>query len=96
MTGLDPCRNKPLVDWIMNLQLDFHSDSVFASTSRETISCRFLFIFLLVNKSLSLFTDLVGAMGIRFGAAADKYINLLFDNFDIGYDEVGSHLQYRL
>lgn len=28
---LDPNRNRPLVDWIFSLSLEFHSDSAFAS-----------------------------------------------------------------
>ena len=46
-----------------------------------------------VSKSLSLFSDLVGEMDMRFAASADRYINLLFDNFDTSYAEVSSHLQ---
>lgn len=31
LADLDPQRNKPLIDWILSLPLEFHGDSAFTS-----------------------------------------------------------------
>ncbi|THH09871.1 hypothetical protein EW145_g1718 [Phellinidium pouzarii] len=67
----DPQRSRPLIDWVLSLPLEFHSDSVFS-----------------MSKSTGLFMNLANEMGIRFGAAADRYINMFFDNAHTGYAEI--------
>ena len=77
--------------WILSLQLDFHGDSAFASTSLHSqteVSADVL----VVSKSLALFNILVDCLDLRFLPLADQYINLFLDNANTGYAEVSRML----
>jgi proteasome activator subunit 4 len=92
LVGRDPRRIQPLVDFIVNMNVDYNSSSAFVGKLMHFYTRQAIALTMTpVSKCLSVIGTLQNALDVRFEYKSDEFLKTYFDNVQTEYAEVRAH-----